>query len=59
MKDKIYFPCYSLENKKYKVASCSKYCNKSKTGSYRFETKKAAQEFCSGMNKLKLESWNP
>jgi len=57
--DKIYFPAYFLETKKYKVFSGSKYWNKSKTGSSRYETELEAQNHCDELNKVNLKDWNP
>lgn len=59
MSDKIYFPAYMLDIKKYKVCSGSKYWNTNKTGTNRFKTEKEAQDYCDEINKVNITGWNP
>lgn len=51
MKDSVYFPAYILEKKEYQVRSGSKYWNKNKTGTSRYETREEAQSCCDRLNK--------
>ena len=60
MNDKIYFPVYMLNTKSYEVASGSKYWNKNKTGTDRYETKEEAQSTCDRLNsRHDLKALNP
>lgn len=49
--DQVFFPVYVLEKKEYRLASTSKYANKSKTGTSRFNNAKDCQDYVDRLNK--------